>query len=68
MGDGELSRDELTPDLVEELRAIARRLGCSEGTWTLEVVLQNGEPFQAFRKHGPIKLGELRALAGEGGA
>lgn len=58
-----IRREDLPPDVVEDVEHVARRLGCDDGQWTLEFVVQNGSLFRTFRKHGPITVDELRVLA-----
>jgi hypothetical protein len=60
---GGLTPEQLPPDVAEDVERIARRLGCDDGQWTLEFVVQNGSLFRSFRKHGPITVDELRVLA-----
>lgn len=60
---GGLTPEQLPPDVVADVERVARRLGCDDGHWTLEFVVQNGGLFRTFRKHGPITADELRVLA-----
>ncbi len=53
----------LPRNLQLQVEAIARRLGCETGEWTLEFKLRDGNLAQTRRHHGPIRNEELAVIS-----
>jgi hypothetical protein len=61
--EGSLGPDQLPAELVGQVEALARRLGCDSGERQLEFKLVDGRLVRTYLQHGPIKNQELEALA-----
>lgn len=60
--EGSLAPTELPAELVAQVEAIAKRLGCDAGERTLEFRLADGSLVRSHLHHGPIKNHELEEL------
>jgi len=59
---GNRGAEELPLDLKRQVEALAQRLRCGAGEWTLEFKLRDGRLAQTRRHHGPIRNEELDRL------